>query len=341
MAVSDAITSLIFLKTFVAYAGPVNDPWFSVPSLTIENSTVASSVDAPSVIYVMNQPSVLGCTERWKWCNQAESDHTRCTDFSSRVKYDPQHSAVQGLGLNARQLKVFERMMDAVVMSDLNMLVQAVGAAGLNASNTVLTKPDPLPSDQWIWEVGNWFSTSMAAVQLNTIQYVMGDKHEKHTLEAQLTLTPEEKWMCSNQIVIRSDFQSFSLFGMCSILIIGGLMIILGLSVEPLLTQKSLLVKHSRRLAWVSQGVLQLQRLVFESRGFRAKWQGVLGNTPVSIASEKIARSIILESYALESGEQGQKAVKETVADDIVISTSQRIIGGKQVLVQVQRLRLE
>lgn len=193
-------------------------------SATIKALLLANgSLSAPSTAYAPDdRASVLGCTEQWQWRNQGSPK--ACTPLYGRQSADNFDGALNALNLNPRQASTLERVLQASDTTPLNSLIQYLGSSNLLATQCYDGLSLPLPSDQWVSELDHWYGTAMVTLQLNFLRYVTGDGDPSHNKYQIPPSKPGVERTCTNQIVQRDDFASFSMPGFCCILIIEGLL---------------------------------------------------------------------------------------------------------------------
>jgi hypothetical protein len=88
--------------------------------------------------------------------------------------------------------------------------------------------------------------------------------------------TANEQWMCKNQLVQSDGYASFSVLGIALILIIGELIIIAQLLLNPLANTYRRRMNHgvsTTMPACNAANVLQIQRLAFEGLGVHTGWE--------------------------------------------------------------------
>lgn len=181
----------------------------------------------------------MGCYEQTHICNTKDNERRCLIRFSEHQIL----RATSSLGFNDKQRGILLTLNNALTQSALQQTVFALGGEGLLASSTVQESlpSTGLPDDQWKKEVQNWFATGLTALQLLIIQNVAG--YGKAEFNKHVTpLTERDMWMCSNQIVQRSDYSSFSVVGLAVILTLGSLLILLNVGLNrilPLLQRKS------------------------------------------------------------------------------------------------------
>ena len=251
-------TILVFLSNRATYLSEVKDSWFDGTKLTSRN--VSSSILSQSSIPVYESPqpaSVLGCIEVLKLCNPNHGSGPHCAVVPVSEKLGP---VMRFLELNQRQWATADRLHDSFGRTGLQLSAYVLGGNGLLASSYIQDNLSPgLPNDQWELEVKNWFATSLTALQLFTAQYVTG--YEQPSLNKYVTApSKENKWMCTNQMVQRDRFSSFSVLGLATILVCCGLIMVLsgGLNrIVPRIPSKSA-TKQRNDLEWRAYDILQM-----------------------------------------------------------------------------------
>ena len=168
---------------------------------------------------------------------------------------------IAGMGLNGRQTATTHRLYESLSRTAIQQSAYNLGGSGLLASSYIQDNLSPsLPSNQWELEVQNWVATSLTALQLSTVQYVTG--YGSPAFDKYVTPPHQrDRWMCTNQIVRRDDFASFSVLGLAIILGICGLIILLSETLSrivPLISGKSP-TKQRIDMEWRAYDILELQ----------------------------------------------------------------------------------
>jgi hypothetical protein len=259
---SDADVSLLFLAQNVSYTGPIDDPWFyaKMSVALVGGQTQKFYGTAPD-----SPVSVVGCTEQHQLCNPVTSQCTGLSGLSGVL-----HHKWDSLGFNERQIATYNRSFAVASDSILSATTQILGAKHMLVQNYVgYGNAATLPSNQWILELNNWFGTMMTNLQLRSLQYATGPSSTSFFKYIQQPETHEEQEMCSHQIIRRNDFASFNILGLAIIFIVGGLMIILNLTLSTIVNkiQQATPKGQHRIREWDINGTLKLQRIAFQNHG--------------------------------------------------------------------------
>jgi hypothetical protein len=224
---TDADINLLFLQQVpgMAYTNPVTDPWF-------EATTPLQSQDGKTTIYTPQVPiSTVGCTMQYQWCDPSAGSDLACTTLTGARPSVHQ----------ARNL--FKRKKQHVTLTRLVSVLESAGdltniAAYIPASALLLINKhgywqmDAPRDDQWMQELSHMFGTMLMNYQIRNYRYAGGYQSAldiKPVIEAPLT---NETWMCDAQIVRRNDYQSLSVLGLALICGIGGLIIVVNLTLH-------------------------------------------------------------------------------------------------------------
>jgi hypothetical protein len=226
-----AVTNADLLLLFLGYTGkftePINDPWFSAH--VHENHD--SSFDILQNLYTPDKPiSTLACTEQ----------HQICTSFecSGLLGYDQvQEDIAARIHINPRQNVTLVRMLRAMTDASLFNIVMNIAktttpVVAINQTAVAsFTVSLPLPDDQWQLELQRWHAVAMATLQRDIVEYGTGQvaARTKYFVPPQ---TASESWICQNQRIKSTVYQSFNLISLIVIVIFGTLIILVSLRVE-------------------------------------------------------------------------------------------------------------
>ena len=265
------------------YLKPVDDPWFSahVPY----NERYSERFTVPT--YVADRlASPLGCTTSHQFCNPTLPISQACTPVNGWNQTLQSPTNVPDVAFNDRQFATYLRLMEAAYAASLDQVVSALDQRILMATQEAAKDLTiSLPPDWWKSEVIQLNSITLAYIQSRMLSYVTGPWYNEYIHYIQRPSTPEEQEFCENQITTDNGFYCFSVLGMAIILVIGGLIILLNLVLEPLVRLFRNVRKNDhglyKQLEWDMTATLQLQRLVYEGQG-SGTWHGEPDVVPVT-----------------------------------------------------------
>ncbi|KAI9716556.1 MAG: hypothetical protein M1812_005287 [Candelaria pacifica] len=290
---TDADITLLFLsQNSISSPKPCDDPMFSAHQTTNDSSTFTSYRHDHFI-------NVLGCIDRHQYCNPNALDQDyACTALTSSGTAG--HS-IQNLSANAAQILTAGRL--AVQLSSLTIQGSVNGrdASALRASETVYDKSQaPLPNNQWQIESSSWFATSLAKLQRIAVEYATGPDFLPEGTSVQAPTDELSRAMCRSQKVRDTGSNtSFSVLGVAVIIALGGLLILTNMILEPIvgwIQGRSKNPNQHRRLQWILDEKLQLQRVAYEEAGI-GLWQGPMDLVPVTARGE---------AFGLTTGNDGK-----------------------------------
>ena len=274
------------------YYTPVDDPWFSAhvpynkrhPKATHHTTFFADKLNSP-----------LGCATSYQVCNPNLLPGSACTQLGGWNQTLESLATQSDLEFNDRQNATVIRLMDAAYAASLDQLVialdQRILLATLEAAKDL---SNDLPPDQWKYEVYQLNSIMLAYMQSLIVNYVEGPEDPAYNRYIQPPSTPEEEEFCKNQIVADKSKYCFSVLGMAIMLIIGGVIILVNLTLEPLVRLFRNFTKNDhglyKQLEWDTTATLQLQRLLYEGQGM-GTWHGEPDVVPVTTYGDRFGIS--------------------------------------------------
>ena len=295
---TDADVTIMFLApNTVTYTSPVYDPWFRA-------TTVSSSPESNNSSYTFYESdytvSVLACADQYQICNAATD---KCTALTAALKLSKETPT---LGLSRVQEDLFTSIHAAIMRQSTYLSVHSRGANALRAMDTVVLADFTqigLPNNQWTIEVTDWFAHSMAKLQQHALNYATGPSYVPEGLQ----LVEGVKEVCNRQKVrSASGHISFSVLGTSIILILGGLLIMTAFFVDSLvgLLRKKYEIDDYKRVHWISDEKLQVQRRAFEAIG-QGEWVGEEDAVPVTAKNDRLsfATNMDAETPMLEMAE--------------------------------------
>lgn len=292
------------------FAAPVKDPWFSAQTgasrlYNSDNKTQTFSS------YVQDEPAgVLACTHQVQYCNPNLPENERCEPL--RGLNDPRRSD--------RLRKIFPEDSHFATIKWANGLwnygiytisgtLGFLGTSALRARYSLSYGfSGPLPDNQWQLEAEHWIKAELASIQDAFVQAANGIPDELDSFrdppESNDTIAQN---MCVNQKIVSTRYSSFNVLGLSLILILGAMIIILDIGLEPFVAslQRRKYRKHLLRnedsshddeishplygaIEWSQTNMLQLQRLAHEEAGY-GEWSKCDGDVPVTEPGQLLA----------------------------------------------------
>ncbi|KAF2249670.1 hypothetical protein BU26DRAFT_504125 [Trematosphaeria pertusa] len=272
---ADGVTNVLFLVTAVCYPNPVDDPWFS------SHDKIDEGPNGGSFYCLDGYPKVspLGCLEQHEFCNPENGE---CSNLTSTHK-PPDYRA---LGLNARQMRVAERVFKATTGLSISGVIRFLGAEKtLHARTSAI---NGLPPNQWQLELDNWFGIVMAQMQSVLLQWATGPEKPENRRYIIPPTDPDVAWMCNNQVVHDSRYICFSVLGISLFIGTGSLVVLVGWFIDDIVraVQRPLGKGAYRRFEWRWNEMFQLQRTAFALQG-AGLWVESKAPVPVTKEMEK------------------------------------------------------
>lgn len=173
--------------------------------------------------------------------------------------------------------------------------VNGRGSSALRAQEGVyeLTQ-GPLPPNQWMIEVDSWFAVGMAKLQQLVVQYAAGPSVVLDGTYIQKPADAIGQAMCRRQIVRNGagGTISFSVVGVVIILVVGTGAIVMNLFLDIIVgffqRKFGALGGDYKRLSWVVDDKLQMQRMAYEEAGMGV-WKGGADAVPVTRFGDRFA----------------------------------------------------
>ena len=298
----------------------MNDPFY------LATTPTPIHVNGTDFLYYLSHRyvNVLGCTDQHQFCNPATG---KCTELTAS---DPVFREIPTIGLNEAQTATALRVGLPMLFMNTYFSVNSRGVNAFRASETIDDGIQvALPNNQWITEVSSWFGVSLAKLQQKTIQYATGPSYDVQMLAPS---TKEDVNMCENQIIrSQGGTVSFSVLGLCIILIFGGFLIVTSLIIDSLvgLIRRKLDWKKYKSLQWTLDEKLQLQRLAYEEAG-QGNWSGCAGSVPVMKKSDRIGvPNCVDEMHPRLSQRSGQHGQVLAASDDT--AEAEELMARKQM----------
>lgn len=262
----------------------VRDPWFQATTLALsELQLIDGSVYNISLYNPDAVVSVAACAEQ----HQLRNPVTGATSPLGGQEIVTLSQA-QKLGFNDEQIAVFNRSFFIAAYSTLNILVEALGGSRLLAANSQYnTQSTYLADNQWALEFEHYFGIALNTVQLWALQYVSGpiDMDMNHFINRAGEGFPQE--MCTNQIVRRTGYRSFSMLGLGIVFAFGCAFVLINLTIGSIMEkiQRRTIGGRYRNAEWHANDLLQLQRMAYEHSNV-GTWTGQHDMVPRTNADE-------------------------------------------------------
>lgn len=310
--IDDDTTLISLVGNGVWFLESTDDDWYGA---TIPYIKLSTSPNETTQTYVMeNAASPLGCIQQYQFCHTALTDSGGCGPVGSfadallgTVQLTSSDRVKTDLGW------VFQQMATARLSDPLRIL----GQQALASQNRFYCGvQSSVPRNQWQIDATQWWATYLAEVQAAFVNAIVGLTdpilHKYIWTFQGLPGIPYERSdfdnICQNQVSIRFPFtlylmadypskkirsvahMSFSLFGLCFLLLAGGLIMLISLVIEPILS----CLYHRRKykpyayLDWVTNESLQLHRLAHEELGW-GTWSHATNDIPIVQKDEPLA----------------------------------------------------
>jgi hypothetical protein len=277
--------SLFFLSIGISYESPVDDPFFE----SHENITGSAHGMTETIYNSDLWVNSMGCADQFQVCNSNTFDSngspTNCTPLGGA--FDVIFNR-DNLHLNDLQSAFVDLVLNTTANSAIDGPVINRGSAALLASDYVTADRSSvgLPPNQWQLEVRHWFNMRLATLQQAVVQYASGPTGLSPLATTNGPQSPAESALC-NAVRVRNvnGHTNFSSLGLGLILGLGGAIILIGLLIKPvtsmIFSRGSSNAKY-RRLQWITDNDLQLQRLAYENAGWGGEWSGGTKTVPTT-----------------------------------------------------------
>lgn len=313
---------LMFLSANdIIFTKPSYDDWYSAQLPTTQNLIFSTNFPGNHSFYVRDKPvRVLGCTSQYQYCKANVELNTNCTPMAGII---PVTSFAESLWQTENQKALFKWSSTAIMLIAMAISgpPSSLGGSSLTSRYSLSNGiQGPLPDDQWQKEVEHWFTVTLADLQRLVVEAATGPMDMAMNQFLIRPQTSEEHLLCRSQVSntflffffflgrltdfinsqkIRSlSYTSFSTLGLAVLLSIGGLIIGLSYTLEFLVDwiQKYRNLSLYKRLEWVTNETLQLQRLAHEELGL-GTWTRTAKENPITAPGEQLAILDISEPH--------------------------------------------
>jgi hypothetical protein len=299
----DADVHLVFLSApEIHFSSPVNDPWFSAR----KNASEIHERDSKDtfVAYLQDEPvGVMACAMQVQYCNPNLPKGERCEPL--RGLNDPRKTE--------RVKKIFPKDSQFATIKWVDGLwtygiytisgtLGFIGASALRARYSLsYGYSGPLPDNQWQLEAEHWVKGTLASLQDVFVTAANGiPKALEEFRQPPLADETIAQNLCVNQKIVSTSYSSFNVLGVSLILILGTIVILLDMGLEPTVAwwQRRRYQRHQLRdesfsedkkvphplygaVEWSQTTTLQLQRLAHEEAGY-GEWSKCNADVPVT-----------------------------------------------------------
>ncbi|KAH7069821.1 hypothetical protein BKA63DRAFT_519622 [Paraphoma chrysanthemicola] len=270
---TDADVHLLYLtqEMGLQYSKPVNDPWFTANYPVTRETGVSPgkwkniTVYSPG-LWPMN---TMACAQQFQWCdpNTGTTD-PMCTQLGGI--FPVMAEAKRLFKKNDKQYLTLKRLAEvmngAKGMSDV---AAAITGSVLLINKYGLYQLAPPRDDHWITELNHIFGTLMKYMQIRNYRYTGGYSPALNVEPDITTPMANETWMCDAQLVTREDYQSLSVLGLIIICALGGLIIVVNLSLDSIVGwyQKRYNKRAYATAEWELLQAETLQQKLYKSHG--------------------------------------------------------------------------
>jgi hypothetical protein len=258
------------------YAKPVTDPWFEAKTPKTSEYEEKPGVFKDMTIYEPDLlVSTVGCTVQYQWCDPNTGSNMTCTDLTAT-----RASLRQGdkLFKRERQLVTLDRLHKQLgTTRDFDNIVGSLAGSVLLANKHGNYQLGAPREDQWIQELSHLYGTLMTNMQIRNYRYTGGYQSTLDINPVIKAPLANETWMCDTQMVRREDYQSLNVLGIALICSIGGLIILINLTLDAIVGwyQKRYNKRVHATHEWDMLQAETLQQQLYKSHGVEMKEGGV------------------------------------------------------------------
>ncbi|KAL9108532.1 MAG: hypothetical protein Q9227_006747 [Pyrenula ochraceoflavens] len=274
----------------VIFSAEVQDAWYAAhqPLPTYTNGNGGSENVGRGDAYMSDEPgSPLACKMHYEGCNPESSPQKGCPISGGLFDF-----VYPTLPPETEASSVFQWILSN--QGDIATTVQTLTTGSLTSKFSLMSGlQGPLPDDQWQSDVEFWFNILLTSLQ-SVVYSALGPSDP--AILQDFWLAPNDyqgKHLCNNQKIRSSAYSNFSVLGLSIVLIIGGLIIIIGYTLESYIdvVEDRFYKTHKySRLEWAVNDILQTQRLAHEELGI-GDWKGCagVGAIPVTEKGQHLA----------------------------------------------------
>ncbi|KAF4545925.1 Cytochrome p450 protein [Lasiodiplodia theobromae] len=282
----DADLYMIFLSSnAVMFTNETDDPWYSAHDHAGRIYSVFDS-EAITDVYFADEPaSPLACLIQHQVCDPQSTSNTTCTPLVSALDLREAAAAIWSDedGLSTFMFSAGAGNLDSTSVSTLIM------QSGLDSdSRRSFGEQGPIPNNQWQRDVARWTNISLAYTQQSYLDAASGPSDPQVEQFYTGPLNDDHRRLCRNQMILTTAYTNFSIFGLATVLVVGGLIIFISYALEPIMRWR----KRSRHayatLEWTMNDTLQVQRMAHEELGM-GRWMNCDRDVPITEGRDRLA----------------------------------------------------
>lgn len=292
---SDADVNLSFLSVnSVKFTEPVDDPLFSAhrPHFFPSDDSNMNFYEPENKTYYTsdNLANVIGCTDQHQFCNPHLPPYIGCTPLAGLYEVG---KSLDDLSTNPLQAATAALIFNILSFWQVGLFMLALRPADLLAQRELQAQglfSLPLPNDQWTIELQAWHSTVMTFLQALIVGRAMGPTNPN---DGKWIIPPNDTvghQLCHAQKIRTSgDYANISTFGLVATLALGSLIIVLSISLDVIVgwMQHRRGRTNQKRLEWICDEELQLQRVAYERSGM-GTCEGISKFVPPTLHREQL-----------------------------------------------------
>ncbi|PHH63863.1 hypothetical protein CDD81_5420 [Ophiocordyceps australis] len=154
-----------------------------------------------------------------------------------------------------------------------------------------------LEQDQWKVDMASIWNVMLSSFQASFVIGASGRQTGLNVRELFDSYRPQESFIqdiCNNQMILSSDYTSFSVFFLILTYMIGLLLVVTSYAMEPLyhLLWRRRGYKEHKFLEWATNETLQLQRVAYQGIGSGA-WRGFTEAIPTTEQNTNLANLVL------------------------------------------------
>ncbi|KAF4304011.1 hypothetical protein GTA08_BOTSDO07955 [Botryosphaeria dothidea] len=246
----DADVEMYFLSANrVLFAENTTDEWYKASRPAYNISRI--STEATLQVYLQDEvASPLACAHQEQFCNPNLPKNQRCAPLIGAAGVDAQINAEKLFPESAWPR--FEWIYRALVYRAFRApkIVKTLGSRVLSSKYALFNSVQgPIPDNQWQLDVENWHNATLALLQDAFVSTARGDHDPRWSQWFYDPPDEESKKLCKSQKIRSNAYVSFNVFGLFFIFCLGGLIMLVSITVAPIKMSVRLWRKDNNRRA--------------------------------------------------------------------------------------------